>query len=156
MFPWQSGWLNVKEKYYSHLFGPWTKSSSLQCTWLLNSLNFALNLFCAWKDYLSNCSISPSRVGPVPLGTFLYSSLAGIVWNTTFVTVLPARLIKMRLLISSVEFHLQLNGWWCLGYGLINKFNKHELRIYDEPRLCVKHWLSRDEWQLLSLKKFIV
>lgn len=48
------------------------------------------------------------------------------------------RLINPRLLIPSLGLHLQLNGWRCLGYGLINKFNKHELRIYDESD-CVKH-----------------
>jgi hypothetical protein len=82
-----------------------------------------------WKAYLPSSIVSSSRAGPIPLDAFLSFRLAGIVWNTRCLSCL----IEIRLLISSVGFHLQLNGWWCLGYDLINKFNKHELRIYDEP-----------------------
>lgn len=104
----------------------------LPLTGLSNILNVVLSLFCEWKSYLSHSVVIYSRAGPMPLDAFLRSTLAGIVKCSQFVITLSVRLIEMRLLISSLGLHLQLNGWWWLGYGLINKFNKHELRIYDE------------------------
>lgn len=98
----------------------------LRMFWMLSSI-------CLPKSHLSHDTVSHSRAGPMPLDAFLCSLLAGSVRNTwLFFITLSAKLIEMRLLISSLGLHLQLNGWRCLGYGLINKFGKHELRIYDE------------------------
>lgn len=90
--------------------------------------------FVSWlKSHLSNNIVSHSRAGPTPSDSFFCSILPGNVRNTwLFFITLSAKLIEMRLLISSLGLHLQLNGWWCLSYGLINKLGKHELRIYDE------------------------
>lgn len=104
----------------------------LQPTWLSNILNVVLNLFCEWISFFPlYCKPLKGRANALGSFSLLYTGWHWEKHCVVFIT-LSAKLIEMRLLISSLGLHLQLNGWWCLGYGLINKFNKHELRIYDE------------------------